>query len=312
MNLSNILEHFSFEYPFVFLILILFWLCSRWCPARTQAIYFPHIQTLLGIKAYKSRWLSILKWIGIVTLVTALASPVITNEYKETKKSGRDIMLIIDSSESMLQRGFDPKDPYKTKFDVVKEVVKDFIKKRRDDRIGLVTFASIAYVASPLTFEKEFLTNIIDMQQVGIAGRKTAINDAILQSYNILSKSDAKSKIAILLTDGMDNMSRVSFNEIKNLISKSNTKLYTIGIGSYRDFDAPYLKALASAGKGRFFSASNSASLQKIYSEIDKLETSKIKSKKIIKRDYLYIYPLFISILSLLFFIYFRTSRGAL
>ncbi len=304
------MNQFSFEHPWVFALILLFWICGRYCPARSQAIFFPHVRRLLSVNASKSRWLEILKWVAIISLLTALASPVITDEYKQIKKKGRDIMLIIDSSDSMNQRGFDPFDPLKSKFEVVKEVVSDFINKRKNDRIGLVNFASVAFVASPLTFEKDFLRKILQMQELGIAGKRTAINDALLQTYNILSKSDAKSKIAILLTDGIDNASRISFNEIHRLISDSKIKLYTIGIGSYRDFDAQYLKALAAAGGGRFFSANNSPDLQKIYGFIDRMETSKIKSKKVIQRSYLYIYPLFIAILALLLFIYLRTAKG--
>ena len=304
------MSRFSFEHPWVLGLILLFWICSRHCPARTQAIYFPHVRRLLSVHAHKSRWLEILKWIGIVGLLLALASPVLTDEYKQINKQGRDIMLIIDSSDSMRQRGFDPTYPLKSKFDVVKEVVSDFIDKRKNDRIGLINFASVAFVASPLTFEKKFLRQILAMQEPGIAGKRTAINDALLQTYNILNKSDAKTKIAILLTDGIDNASRISFDEIRRLISDSDVKLYTIGIGSYRDFDAPYLKALAQAGHGKFFAASNRQTLQKIYDAIDKLETSKLKSKKIVQHDYLYIYPLFVAILAMLFFIYLRTAKG--
>ncbi len=304
------MSRFSFEHPWVLGLILLFWICSRYCPARTQAIYFPHVRRLLSVHAHKSRWLEIFKWIGIVGLLLALASPVLTDEYKQINKQGRDIMLIIDSSDSMRQRGFDPTDPLKSKFDVVKEVVSDFIDKRKNDRIGLINFASVAFVASPLTFEKKFLRQILAMQEPGIAGKRTAINDALLQTYNILNKSDAKTKIAILLTDGIDNASRIGFDEIRRLISDSDVKLYTIGIGSYRDFDAPYLKALAQAGHGKFFAASNRQTLQKIYEAIDRLETSKLKSKKIVQHDYLYIYPLFVAILALLFFIYLRTAKG--
>ncbi len=304
------MNHFSFEHPWALGIILLFWLCSKYCPARTQAIYFPHVKRFFSLHAHKSRWLEILKWIGIVGLLIALASPVLVDEYQNIKKQGRDIMLIIDSSDSMRQRGFDPNNPLKSKFDVVKEVVNDFINRRKNDRIGLINFADVAFVASPLTFEKEFLRDIVSMQELGIAGKRTAINDALLQTYNILDKSNAKTKIAILLTDGIDNASRIPFESILKLIAKSDVKLYTIGIGSYRDFDASYLKALAEAGHGKFFSASDRHSLQKIYSAINKLETSKIKSQKVVKYNYLYIYPLFIAILALLFFIYLRTAKG--
>lgn len=258
----------------------------------------------------KGSLLSWLKWVGIVAAVVALASPVMTKSYSNSKKEGRDIVLIIDSSESMRQRGFDPADLWRNKFDVAKEVVGDFIEKRENDRIGMVTFADVAFIASPLTFEKKFLTDITKMQEMGMAGKRTAINDAIVQSYNLLSKSNAKSKIAILLTDGIDNMSKVPFGDVKNLIEKNDIKLYTIGIGDARDYDGQFLQALADAGKGLAFGAQNATTLSQIYGEIDKLEATKIDDKKIVQHTYLYIYPLFLAILSLLLFVYFRNSRG--
>jgi Ca-activated chloride channel family protein len=260
--------------------------------------------------AKSSSWLSILKWTGITAAVIALASPVMTKSYSNSKKEGRDIVLIIDSSDSMRQQGFDPANLRKNKFDVVKEVVGEFIEKRENDRIGMVTFADIAFIASPLTFEKKFLTDITRMQEMGVAGKRTAINDAIVQSYNLLSKSKAKSKIAILLTDGVDNVSKVPFPDVKSMIEKRDIKLYAIGIGDERDYNAAYLQALADAGKGQAFGARDATMLEKIYDEIDKLEATKIDDKKIVQHTYLYIYPLFLAILSLLLFIYIRNSRG--
>jgi len=304
------MSQFSFEYPYLLGVLIPFIFCSIWCKERSRAIFFPHVKTLMAKSAGKSSLLSVLKWVGITAAVIALASPVITKSYSNTKKEGRDIVLIIDSSDSMRQQGFDPSDPWKNKFDVVKEVVGDFIEKRENDRIGMVTFADIAFIASPLTFEKKFLTDITKMQEMGMAGKRTAINDAIVQSYNLLSKSKARSKIAILLTDGIDNVSKVPFTDVKNLIEKRDIKLYAIGIGDTRDYNAQYLQALADAGKGLAFGAQDATTLSQVYDEIDKLEATKIDDKKIVQHTYLYIYPLFLAILSLLMFVYIRNSRG--
>jgi Ca-activated chloride channel family protein len=304
------MSQFSFEYPLLLLVILLFIACSRWCKERSRAIFFPHVKTLITKEANKSSFLAWLKWIGIISAVIALASPVITKNYTNSKKEGRDIVLVIDSSDSMRQIGFDPNDPYKNKFDVVKEVVGDFIKKRKDDRIGMVTFADVAFIASPLTFEKEFLTNITEMQKLGMAGKRTAINDALVQAYNLMSKSKAKSKIVILLTDGIDNMSKIPFTDVKSMVEKRKVKLYTIGIGGSRDYDANYLKALANAGNGEAYAAHSAETLNRIYDEIDKLEASKIDNKKIVEHTYLYIYPLFLAILSLLLFIYYRNNRG--
>jgi len=301
---------FSFEYPFLLALILLFIVCAKFCKERSRAIFFPHVKTLMVKSAKSSSWLNILKWTGIIAAVIALASPVITKSYSNSKKEGRDIVLIIDSSDSMRQRGFDPTDLWRNKFDVVKEVVGDFIEKRENDRIGMVTFADIAFIASPLTFEKKFLTDITKMQEMGVAGKRTAINDAVVQSYNLLSKSKSKSKIAILLTDGVDNMSKIPFSDVKNMIEKHDIKLYAIGVGDARDYNGKYLQALADAGHGLAFGAKDASTLTQIYDEIDKLEATKINDKKIVQHTYLYIYPLFLAILSLLLFMYLRNSRG--
>ncbi|AKF24303.1 von Willebrand factor A [Sulfurovum lithotrophicum] len=304
------MSQFSFEYPLLLLVLLLFIICSKWCKERSRAIFFPHVNTLIAKETNKSSLLSWLKWVGIVAAVVALASPILTKNYINSKKEGRDIVLVIDSSDSMRQMGFDPKDPYKNKFDVVKEVVADFIKKRKNDRIGMVTFADVAFIASPLTFEKDFLTNITEMQKLGMAGKRTAINDALVQAYNLMSKSKAKSKIIILLTDGRDNMSKIPLSDVKHMIEKRDVKLYTIGIGGPRDYDAQYLKTLAKAGKGQAYAARSAAMLSNIYDEINKLEVTKLDSKKIVEHTYLYVYPLFLAVLSLLLFVYYRNSKG--
>jgi len=304
------MSNFEFQYPLIFLIIILFIICAKFCRARVDSIYFPHINKLF-IKSFKQdRLLIALKWLGIILVITALASPVLKEEYKNSKKDGRDIVLVLDSSESMYQRGFDRNNPNRDKFSVTKDIVSQFISKRKNDRLGLITFGDIAFCASPLTFEKKFLNSILKMQRVGIAGRRTAINDAIIQAYSILEKSKAKSKIIIVLTDGMDNMSKVSFEEVKELIKVGDAKLYTIGIGTSRDYNAPYLKALTKAGNGKFFGARDSQMLQEIYKQIDKLEVTKIDNKRVVTYEYLYIYPLFLAILSLLLFIYLRTQKG--
>ncbi len=304
------MSQFSFEYPLLLSVLLLFIVCSIWCKERSRAIFFPHVRTLIAKEANKTSILSVLKWIGITAAVIALASPVVTKNYTNSKKEGRDIVLVIDSSDSMRQMGFDPNDPYKNKFEVVKEVVGDFIKKRKNDRIGMITFADVAFIASPLTFEKDFLNNITEMQQLGIAGKRTAINDALVQAYNLLSKSKAKSKIVILLTDGIDNMSKIPFADVKNMIEKRDIKLYTIGIGGPRDYDGKYLKALADAGKGEAYGARSAEMLGRVYDEINKLEATKLDDKKIVEHTYLFVYPLFLAILSLLFFIYYRNAKG--
>ncbi|MDD2399163.1 MAG: VWA domain-containing protein [Sulfurovum sp.] len=305
------MSQFSFEYPLFLLAIILFAVCDKWCRQRSRAIFFPHVKRLIAQNASSGTLLEWLKWIGIVSAVVAFASPVLTKNYTSSKKEGRDIVLILDASDSMRQGGFDANDPWKNKFNVAKEVIGSFADKRTSDRIGMITFADIAFISSPLTFEKDFLQNIIQMQQLGMAGRRTAINDALVQAYGMLSQSKAKSKIAILLTDGIENMSKVSFDELLKMIKEQNIKLYTIGMGNAGEYDAHYLKALADTGGGQAYGANDAAALLKIYEAIDKLEVTEMEDRKIAEHTYLYVYPLFLAIMSLLLFVYFRSSKGA-
>lgn len=305
------MSQFSFEYPLFLLAIILFAVCDKWCRQRSRAIFFPHVKRLIAQNASSGTLLEWLKWIGIVSAVVAFASPVLTKSYTSSKKEGRDIVLILDASDSMRQGGFDANDPWKNKFNVAKEVIGSFADKRTSDRIGMITFADIAFISSPLTFEKDFLQNIIQMQQLGMAGRRTAINDALVQAYGMLSQSKAKSKIAILLTDGIENMSKVSFDELLKMIKEQKIKLYTIGMGNAGEYDAHYLKALADTGGGQAYGANDAAALLKIYEAIDKLEVTEMEDRKIAEHTYLYVYPLFLAIMSLLLFVYFRSSKGA-
>jgi Ca-activated chloride channel family protein len=105
-------------------------------------------------------------------------------------------------------------------------------------------------------------------------------------------------------------MSKVPFADVKNLIEKRDIKLYAIGVGNERDYNGQYLQALAKAGKGLAFGASDAASLTQVYAEIDKLEATKIDDKKIVQYTYFYSYPLFLALLCLLLFVYLRNARG--
>jgi len=288
----------------------IFLLCSRFCKIKAKAIYFPHLNALMLGKTRSRLLLPLLKWLGILLALVALASPVLTKEYANSKKHGRDIMLIIDASQSMIQDRFDQTNLNNNKFDVVKKVAASFVAKRHNDRIGLITFADIAFVASPLTFETEFLEKIISFQRLGIAGKRTAINDALVQAYGVLERSNVKSKVVILLTDGKDTASQITVDEVSSLIKKSEVKLYTIGVGSERDFDGAYLRKIAKAGNGKAFTAQNAQMLADIYDEIDRLEVSVIDDKKVVQHIYLFTYPLVFSIFLLLFFIYFKNMRS--
>jgi Ca-activated chloride channel family protein len=304
------MNQFSFEFPYIFILLPLLAICGFKCPARNVAIYFPHIHILLADKAIKNIWLQLAKWLGLIFLIVAIASPVVVAEYKKSERDARDIMLVIDSSKSMLNRGFDNNDLMKSKFKAVIEVIDRFIKDRESDRIGIINFASQAFIASPLTFDKKYLSDILNRQQVGIVGKRTAIYDSLLRALYLLSKSETKTKVIVLLTDGSDNMSKTSFEELLEVIKKSDVKLYVIGVGEERDLEVDKLKKLAEAGNGKFFLSTNKNSLESIYKEIDKSEATTMNVTSYTVHIYYYYFPLMLSILSLVIYIYLKSIKG--
>lgn len=297
---------FTFEYPFVFAILILFIIGAKFFKMRFEAILFPHLD-ILNV-AMKNQYINeVLKWITVIGLVIALASPVIEDEIVETNKDGYDIVLSLDASYSMSEAGFDLQNRSIDKFSIVKEIVDKFVHKRDNDNIGFIVFADFAYVASPLTFDKDILSEILEYLEIGIAGKRTAIYDSIAQSVKILKESEAKSKMIILLTDGENTAGQIPIDVSIDLAKKYNIKIHSIAIGRY--FNTLALKKLSKETGGKFFIATDKNMLFSIYNEIDKLEKSEIKSEIYVKKEYFYHYPLTISIIAFFIFIYLRNRR---
>lgn len=300
------------EYPFVLFIIIIFILCHFLCPAKTQALYYPHIAMIKDAKSLKTPWQTLFKFITIIGLLLALASPYKSKHIDITPKQGFDIGLLLDASESMLERGFDRRNRTLDRFDVVKNVVSDFAKKRLNDNLGVVVFGQFAFIAAPLTFDKPIISDIVKRLRVGIAGRSTAIYDALGQGVNLLRKSKAKTKILILLTDGRNTSFNASLDDVLHLAQKYKVKVYTVGIGREGEYNQILLHKIATETEGKAFSARSGEELTEVYAEIDRLEKSEIKSKSFEKRIYYYHYPLALAILALTLFILFRQKGRSL
>jgi len=305
-----------FEYPVVFLLIPLFLLCGRFCKARSESILFPHLDIFKESQASEARLIKILKWFAIIFAVIALASPVIEDKIEVENKEGYSIALVLDASGSM-KYGFG--DRYfgmsakerESKFDISISLAKSFVSRRKDDQIGLVVFGNFAYVAAPLTYDKNVLQEMMQGLYPGIAGSNyTVINDALFQSAKLFSHSDAKTKIAILLTDGQSRGDNIPFNVAMKRIKKYGVKVYTIGIGENKDFDAKHLKSIADETGGLFFAAHSKDDLKVVYEKIDEMEKSEIESEKYIKKSYYFEYPLFLAFLSLLFYTFLLNRRG--
>jgi len=304
------MDKFSFEMPWAFAIFAIFILCAIKCKPKTDSFYFPHLNRFGGSVYSRNLFLQILKWLGIASVCVAFASPTIVRTLAPDYKDGRDIVIVLDASESMRQVGFDLSNQFQNRFAIAIETISHFVANRKADRLGLVTFGDFAFVASPLTFDKDFFETILQMQEIGIAGRRTALYDAILQSYGMLEKSEAKSKVMIVLTDGVDNMSAIRLDEILSVVAKSDITPYIIGIGYKGEYDANVLAKIANASNGMAFEASDALALTQIYNAIDKKETSQLENSVVVQKTYLYIYPLFLGMMCLLFFIYLKEGRG--
>lgn len=298
---------FSFEYPYVFLALLLFLICSRYCKAKYQAFYIPHLSIYQQIDNLGTNYLSLLKWTTIIFAIIALASPIKEHNIVNIKNDGIDMVLSLDTSGSMKQRRFNQANPMQNRWQVVQDIVGDFINQRKHDNIGLVVFGNSVMTASPLTYDKKAQQKIINNLNIGIVGNKTALKDSIATSINILKNSPAKSKIIVAITDGEDTASSIPLNVIIKLAKKYKIKIYTIGIALIN----PYiLEELANATGGKTFTALSKNDLIGVYDTINKLEKSKVEQNKVVLKEYYFFYPLMISFLSLLLLVYLKNKRG--
>ncbi len=293
----------SFEYPYLLLLIVFFLLCSRFCQAKIASYYMPHLQIYAQSNSIQSRFIPILKWIAIIFSIIALASPYKELNIINSKKDGIDIILSLDTSGSMRQIGFNQNHLEQNRWDVVSDIVKDFISQRLNDNLGLVVFGTSVMTASPLSYDKNAQIKIIETLDIGVVGEKTALLNSIATSINILKTRETKSKVIIVLTDGDDTASNIPLNIILKMTKKYNIKIYTISIGVT---NSHLLSQLSNINNGKSFVAMNKNDLQEIYQVINSLEKSKINQNKIILKEYYFFYPLMISFISLLLFIFFN------
>lgn len=298
------------EYPLVLALIPVFILCSFFCKMRQETLLFAHIGFFGSATKGSSTLLAFLKWLGIVSAVIALASVYSEKEIELDPREGYDIVLLLDASQSMLERGFDTKHVEYNRFKVTKNIVDDFIKERKNDNLGMIVFGSYAFVASPITYDKHILSKLLRQLHIGVAGPNTAIFDAIAQAVTLMHENKAKSKIAILLTDGRNTAGSIPFEAAISLAKREGLKIYTIGIGRAGEFDEKTLYKIANETGAKSFYAYSADRLEDIYKEINYLEKSELKGEKYIHKNYFYIYFLFISLMSLMFYLILRSKRG--
>ncbi len=295
-----------FEYPLVFIIIPLFIFCSIFCKAKMPTYIIPHLNIFEQTQHKSYILIIILKYLVIIFSTIALASPYKKLHTQIVKNDGIDIVLSLDTSGSMKELGLNRFKQNETRFKVVKDIVKEFLSKRVNDNIAIIVFGSSVMMATPLSFDKEAQNSIIDYLEVGIVGDKTAMIDSLASAVNILKNSKAKSKIVILLSDGEDNSSTIPLEVIIKILKKYSIKVYSIGIGESNKI---ILNQISKLTNGKSYVALSKRDLSEIYMEINNLEKSKIDNNKITLKKYLFFYPLFLAIISLLVFIYLKNRE---
>lgn len=304
--LNNLLS-LNLEYPYVILLIFLFLLCSIYCKAKIDSYYVPHLNIFIKSNGLNATLISLLKWCSIICAIVALSSPVKELNIINNKKDGIDMILSLDTSGSMREQGFNPTNQNQNRWQVVQEIVSDFIFKRTNDNIGIVVFGTSVMTASPLSYDKKAQKNIIKNLDIGIVGDKTALINSIATSINILKQKETKSKIIIAITDGDDTASNIPVSIVTKMAKKYDIKIYTIAIGRSNTY---ILKTLSNNTNGKTFVAYTKEDLKKIYETIDSLEKSKIEQNKVVLKEYYFFYPLMLSFLSLLFFVYLKNKKG--
>lgn len=236
--------------------------------------------------------LNFLRVVIFASLVIALARPQLGSAWTDDTASGRDIMLVLDVSNSMRALDFVSNGQRIDRMTVLKNVVRDFITKRKGDRIGIVVFGSQAYTQCPLTLDQRALKEYLNLIQTGIAGGETAIGDGIGIALKGLKEIKGDSKVMVLVSDGESNAGLLNPIRSAEIAKELGIKIYTIGIGSSGQVPFPVenmfgrtiltqqtlpvdektLKEIADITGGKYFFAQNTEALVKVYDEIDKLE----------------------------------------
>jgi Ca-activated chloride channel family protein len=252
-----------------------------------------------------------LRTIAVAVLIIVLARPQKTDKFQNVTTEGIDIMLALDISGSMLARDFKP-----DRLEASKNVATEFISGRPYDRLGLVVFSGESFTQCPLTTDHAVLINLLREIQSGMIEDGTAIGNGLATAINRIKDSEAKSKVIILLTDGVNNRGEIAPSTAADIAKTYGIRVYTIGVGTrgtapypvqtpfgvqYQnmpvEIDEAILKDIASKTGGNYFRATDNDKLVQVYSEIDKLEKSKIDVHQFTRKEEKFLIPAIIAFL---------------
>ena len=290
----------AFVSPWYLLLLLLLPLIYYWLRSNRSKYYtqltLSSLTPVRDVQGWRERLMPLRQTLwagGLILLILALARPQRTLQEEEVKAEGIDITLVMDLSSSMLAKDFQP-----DRLEASKAVAIEFVDKRPYDRFGLVVFSGESYTMSPLTMDHQVIQELLSGLQCGLLDDGTAIGMGLASAVNRLKESKAKSKVIILLTDGVNNRGYIQPMQAAEIAKQFNIKVYTIGVGTAgealtpvsRRSDGQYvfgyanveidenlLKQIAGETGGQYFRALNETGLRSIYDEIDQLEKTEME-----------------------------------
>lgn len=313
----------SFVHPWAFLLLLLVAALMlrhfRTSGRQAQGLNVPSLHGIKNVrKSFRERlfsWLPWMQWITMVLIIIAVARPQSQHVKSSYSIDGIDIMLVNDVSGTMLAEDLKP-----NRLEAAKSVAATFIDGRPQDRIGLVAFSGVAFTQCPLTADHSALKMLLMQIKNGIVRDGTAIGDAVGTAVDRLRSSKAVSKVIILLTDGINNSGFIDPMDAASMASLYGIRLYTVGVGSrgeapfpvqgilgtqytYEEanIDEPLLQKMAETTGGRYFRATDNASLEAVYKDIDAMEKTRIDVARMTDKKDVFFWPVLAAALLLAF-----------
>jgi len=305
---------FTIAWPWLLLLAPVPWLLRLLMPASPsgdlQALRVPWFSAMAGGKAGWMRrpWLALVAALVWLLLLLAASRPQWIGEIESLPVSGRDLLLAVDISGSMDTQDMILKKTAVNRLKVVKKVAGEFIQRRHGDRVGLILFGSRAYLQTPLTFDTETTATLLDESEIGLAGRETAIGDAIGLAVKRLRDDAASDRVLVLLTDGANTSGEVQPLQAAEFAARDGLTVYTVGVGADEmmvqdffgsrvvnpsaDLDEETLRTIAQQTGGRYFRARDAKGLEKIYEILDELEPVESDVEIIRPVDELFYWPM--------------------
>ncbi|MCU0327426.1 MAG: VWA domain-containing protein [Chitinophagales bacterium] len=297
---------FENKWAWIFLLIPLFLIFWHYFYGKKShshlGYHLPKNQENKSLKLKVKPLLPLLPIVSAFLLVLAIAKPTKQSKNDKVYDNGIDIILAMDISRSMLEEDFTP-----NRLEASKVVAQEFIKKRINDRVGIVVFSGESFVLCPPTIDHGMAIDQVKSIENGIIQDGTAIGMGLASAVRSLQHSKSKSKVVILLTDGVNTTGTIDPYTAIDIAKKFQVKVYTIGIGTPKNnilgIDEPLMRKISSETQGKYYRAQNKQSLNQVYEEINKLETYEIEKTSLIKRKDVFYWFAFPAFLLLLFYI---------